>query len=57
MVGGAVRSWGSHETGDMWFLLVPIDSVDAIGLEIRAPNDSWESHADVVFPSVVPSEG
>lgn len=54
MVGGAIRSWGSHETGDMWFVLVPIGSINAIGVEIRGPNDSWESHADAVFPSVQP---
>lgn len=55
MVGGAVRSWGTHETGEMWFVLVPTSSVDAIGVEIRGPNDSWESHADVVFPTVRPT--
>ncbi|MGI9667607.1 MAG: hypothetical protein ACR2N2_11045 [Acidimicrobiia bacterium] len=55
MVGGAVRSWGSHSTGDMWFVLVPVEGTVAIGVEIRGPNDSWESHADVVFPSVVPT--
>ena len=56
MVGGAIRSWGSHSTGDMWYLLVPVDGSQGIGVEIRAPNDSWESHADLVFPSVRPSQ-
>ena len=54
MIGGAIRSWGSHTTGDMWFLLVPIEGSRAIGVEMRGPNDSWESHADAVFPTVAP---
>jgi len=52
MVGGAVRSWGEHETGTMWHLLYPLDGASAIAIEMRAPNSSWESHADVVFTSV-----
>ena len=56
-IGGAVRSWGSHSTGDMWHLLVPIDGTTAIGVEMRAPNDSWESHVDVVFPTVEAKPG
>lgn len=55
MVGGAIRSWGSHSTGDMWFLLVPVEGTVAIGVEIRGPNDTWESHADAVFPTVRPA--
>lgn len=55
MVGGAVRSWGRHSTGDMWYLLVPTEGSVGIGVEMRAPNDSWEGHADVVFTSVVPT--
>jgi hypothetical protein len=52
MVGGAVRSWGDHETGRMWHLVYPTGGSTAIGVELRAPNESWESHADVVFTSV-----
>ncbi len=52
MVGGAVRSWGEHETGTMWYLLYPLEGSSAIGIEMRAPNGSWDSHADVVFESV-----
>lgn len=55
-VGGAVRTWGRHSDGNMWHLLYPIDASHAIGIEMRAPNDSWESHADVVFASLVVSE-
>lgn len=56
-VGGAIRSWGSHSTGDMWHLLVPVDGTVAIGVEMRGPNDSWQSHADAVFPSVTAKSG
>lgn len=52
MVGGAWRSWGTHSTGTMWYFLMPLDGSRAIGVELRGPNDSWESHADVVFASV-----
>ena len=52
MVGGAVRSWGDHETGRMWHVVHPTGGSTAIGVELRAPNDSWESHADVVFESI-----
>lgn len=54
MIGGGVRSWGDHETGVMWHLVYPLSGSAAIGVELRAPNDSWEPHADVVFASVTP---
>jgi len=54
MLGGAYRSWGRHTTGDMWYVIVPVQGSVGIGVEMRGPNDSWESHADVVFESVVP---
>lgn len=52
MVGGAVRSWGEHETGRMWHVVYPTGGTSAIGVELRAPNNSWEPHADVVFASI-----
>jgi hypothetical protein len=52
LVGGAIKSWGTHGDGDMWYLLSPIEGSRAIGIEMRAPNDSWESHADAVFASL-----
>lgn len=52
MIGGAVRSSGSHSTGDMWFVLWPLDATTAVGIEMRAPNDTWEAHADAVFPTI-----
>lgn len=57
MVGGAVRSWGDHETGRMWHVVYPTGGSVAIGVELRAPNDSWESHADVVFDTIRPIDG
>ena len=55
LVGGAIRSWGTHSTGTMWFLVVPVDGAEGIGVELRGPNDSWEAHADAIFPTVVPA--
>lgn len=52
MLGGAERSWGEHEAGTMWHLVYPLDGEDGVGVELRAPNDSWERHADLVFASV-----
>lgn len=54
MLGGAYRSWGTHTTGDMWYVIVPVQGSVGIGVEMRAPNGTWEPHADVVFASVVP---
>ncbi len=52
VVGGAERSWGKHQDGAMWHLLVPTGGSSGIGVEMRAPNDSWEAQADFVFDSV-----
>jgi len=52
MVGGAERSWGTHETGTMWHLVYPTAPSAGIGVELRAPNDTWETHADAVFASL-----
>jgi hypothetical protein len=54
VVGGAQRTWGKHDGGPMWHLTYPTGSGKGIGVEMRAPNDTWESHADVVFASVDP---
>lgn len=52
VVGGAERSWGKHQDGVMWHLIVPTGGSSGIGVEMRAPNDSWETQADFVFDSV-----
>ena len=54
VVGGAERTWGTHTDGTMWHLVYPTDPSRGIGVEMRAPNDSWETHADAVFGSVTP---
>ncbi len=51
-VGGSIKSWGTHSDGVMWFLLTPTEGSSAIGIEMRAPNASWEAHADRVFDSL-----
>lgn len=53
LVGGAIKSWGTHVDGEMWYLLVPVEGSTGIGIEMRAPNGSWETHADTVFNSLV----
>ncbi len=54
--GGSWRSWGVHADGEMWYLLHPVEGSRGIGVEMRAPNDSWESHADAVLGSLVVNE-
>jgi hypothetical protein len=52
-IGGAIKSWGTHVDGEMWYLLHPVDGSLGVGIEMRAPNRSWETHADAVFNSLV----
>jgi hypothetical protein len=56
LVGGAIKSWGTHTDGDMWYLLLPVEGSQGVGIEMRAPNSSWEAHADIVFNSLVVNE-
>ncbi|MDX1691741.1 MAG: hypothetical protein R3290_12035 [Acidimicrobiia bacterium] len=49
---GAIRSEGELEGLRMWHLLVPGFARTGIGVEVRAPNDSWEAHADVFLGSL-----
>lgn len=44
---GSVRSFGSFGGGRMWHRLAPVGGERGIGVEVRAPNSSWEPHADV----------
>lgn len=53
--GGAIRSQGTYEGGRMWFGLVPTSVDRGIGVEMRAPNLSWEDHAAVFLDGVLPS--
>ncbi len=45
---GSVVSTGSLRDGRLWHRLVPVDDDSAVGVEVRAPNRSWQRHA-VVF--------
>jgi hypothetical protein len=56
LVGGAFKSWGTHVDGDMWYLLHPVEGSLGVAIEMRAPNSSWETHADAVFGSLVVKE-
>ncbi len=44
---GSVRSFGTFGGGRMWHRLVPVGGERGVGVEVRAPNSSWEAHADV----------
>ncbi len=52
LTGGSFRSEGSHEDGRLWHLLVPTSGTEAVAVEVRGPNTSWETHADVFFGGV-----
>jgi len=52
LTGGAFRSEGSYEDGRMWYLLIPGSGNRGVAVEVRGPNASWESHADVFFSNV-----
>ena len=45
--GGIYDSWGFVSTGRLWHRLVPVTPSRGYGVEVRAPNESWEEHADV----------
>jgi hypothetical protein len=53
LTGGAFRSEGSYEDGRLWHLLIPGNGNRATGVEVRGPNASWSTHADVFFGDVV----
>lgn len=43
---GSVEAAGHLEGLRLWYRLIPVDGARGIGIEIRAPNDSWQPHAD-----------
>lgn len=49
---GAIRSEGVLEGLRMWHLLVPGFGRVGVGVEVRAPNGSWQAHADVFLDSL-----
>ena len=44
---GSVATEGSFEDGRLWWRMIPVDGPDAIGIEVRAPNGSWDDHAAI----------
>ncbi len=52
LTGGAFRSEGTYEDGRLWHLLIPGTRNRGVGVEVRGPNASWQSHADVFFSNV-----
>lgn len=51
--GGVYDSWGFISTGRLWHRLVPVTPSKGFGVEVRAPNSSWEVHADVFRDGLV----
>lgn len=50
---GALDSWGAISTGRLWHRLIPISASRGFGVEVRAPNSSWETHADIFRQNLV----
>lgn len=51
--GGSLDSWGFISEGRLWHRLIPITASRGFGIEVRAPNASWEAHADVFRSGLV----
>lgn len=53
---GSVAGRGTLEDLRIWYRLIPVDGSTAVGVEVRAPNLSWQEHVDVLLDgvSVVP---
>lgn len=49
---GSVESFGVFGAGRMWMLLLPTDAIRAVGVEVRAPNSTWDDHARVFLDGV-----
>jgi len=49
---GSIESFGVFASGRMWTLLLPTDAIRGVGVEVRAPNSSWEDHARVFLDGV-----
>lgn len=49
---GSVISFGSFAGGRLWWRLTPLEGRNAIGVEVRAPNSTWSTHADAILESL-----
>ncbi len=54
---GSVQAEGRLEGLHLWYRLVPGDGGRGIGIEIRAPNKSWQPHADAWRAGLVVGAG
>jgi len=50
---GSIKSFGTFADGRLWYRLTPVEGRDAIGVEMRGPNSTWSTHADVMLDSLV----
>lgn len=50
---GSVRSRGGFDGGVLWHRMIINPDGSGIGIEMRAPNSSWEPHADVFLNGLV----
>lgn len=51
---GSVVSQGTLDGRRLWHRLIPLDGSRAIAVEVRAPNESWQQHADVILDGLSP---
>ncbi len=51
---GSASAVGRIEDLRFFYRLVPLEGTTALGIEVRAPNGSWASHADVMLGGVEP---
>lgn len=54
---GSVASSGALAGGRLWHRLIPIGDGRAVGVEVRAPNDTWAPHADVFLDGLEVASG
>ncbi len=59
LADGSVTSLGSFDGGRLWYRLVPLEGSAALGVEVRAPNSTWNEHAEAITQSLaaVPTGG
>ena len=50
---GSVRSRGGFDGGVLWHRMIINADGSGVGIEMRAPNSSWEPHADVFLNGLV----
>jgi hypothetical protein len=50
---GSVETFGTFASGRLWYRLTPLEGSSAIGIEVRGPDSSWASHAEIIMCSLV----